>query len=273
MTKERKTFSPPAVLTIAGSDPSGGAGIQADLKTFSAFGVYGMSVITAITVQNTCGVRDYFTLTPENVRSQLECVFEDISVEAVKTGMLVDKNIVDVVAGFLKEKKNLVIDPVFAAKNGTLLFSKEAISCLKKNLLPLARLVTPNTHEAALLAGMDKVTSKKTMKEAALRIIDTGTKAVLVKGGHLEDPRLFDILYDGNSWEVFEGKRIDKREPHGTGCTLSAAIAACLSKGKTLTEAVEAAEDYTRSAISCALQRGRGYYALLDHNVKGEWDK
>jgi hydroxymethylpyrimidine/phosphomethylpyrimidine kinase len=266
--------SRPAVLTVAGSDCSGGAGIQADLKTFAAFGVYGMSAVTAVTAQNSRGVRDYWAISPKNVASQMKSVFEDIGAEAVKTGMLVDEHTVGAVAEVLKEysAKNLVLDPVITAKDGTFLLSLDAIHSLSKSLFPLSRLVTPNTYEAAILAGMDKVATPEAMKEAALRIMDTGTAAVLVKGGHLKGERLFDILFDGRLWHEFVGERISDKEPHGTGCTLSAAITACLAKGAPLTEAVETARSYTRSAISAAMQLGEGY-AFLDHNAAGNWSK
>jgi hydroxymethylpyrimidine/phosphomethylpyrimidine kinase len=275
MNKETKTSSSLAVLTIAGSDSSGGAGIQADLKTFAAFGVYGMSVVTAVTAQNSCGVQGSWAIPPENVISQLKCVVDDIPVKALKTGMLVDEDTVCAVAEALEEysPQNLVVDPVITAKDGTYLLSLEAIGSLSKFLLPLARLVTPNTYEAAVLAGMDAVRTLDGMKEAAMRIVDSGAAAVLVKGGHLEGVRLFDVLYDGGSWQVFTGERIGTREPHGTGCTLSAAITASLAKGDTLQVAVETARDYTRSAIANAQHMGKGY-SLLDHNrVEGEWNK
>ena len=261
-------------LTIAGSDSSGGAGIQADLKTFAAHGVYGMSVVTAVTAQNSCGVRDFWACPVENVSSQLRCVLEDIPVKALKTGMLVDEGIVRAVAEVLREysPQNLVVDPVITAKAGTYLLSLEAIDTLKRYLLPLAGLVTPNTYEAAVLAGMDTVTNLEEMKEAAKRIADTGVAAVLVKGGHLEGLNIYDVLYDGDSWEVFEGERLGKTEPHGTGCTLSAAITADLAKGKSLKVSVETARVYTRSAISNAMQIGKGY-SLLNHNVDGNTKK
>ncbi len=273
MNKKTKT-SRPAVLTIAGSDPSGGAGISADLKTFATLCVYGMSVVTAVTAQNSCGVRDIWPCSPESVRSQLRSVLEDVSVQAFKTGMLVDEGIVCAVAEVLCEysPKNLVVDPVIAAMDGTSLLSQDAIGALEQSLLPLARLVTPNTYEAAVLAGMEAVRTLKEMKEAAKRIADAGAVAVLVKGGHLEGARVSDVLYDGGSWQVFTDERIGTCDPHGTGCTLSAAITASLAHGATVEVAVETARDYTRSAITNAQQIGKGC-SFLDHNIEGEWNK
>ena len=259
-------------MTIGGSDPSGGAGIQADLKTFAAFGVYGMSVLTAVTAQNTCGIQDSFALSPDKVSTQLNSIFDDITVESVKTGMLVDEDTVCIVSESLKKysAKKLVVDPVITAKDGTYLLSLEAIGALKRFLLPLARLVTPNTYEAAILSGIDKVDTQQAMREAALRIADGGASAVLVKGGHLEGSETVDILLDNGDFYSFEDRRIGTGQPHGTGCTLSAAISACLAQDKPFVEAVDTARKYTRSAISAALGLGRGF-TLLDHNAAGNW--
>jgi hydroxymethylpyrimidine/phosphomethylpyrimidine kinase len=272
MKKKQIISSSPAVLTIAGSDSCGGAGIQADLKTFAAFGVYGMSVITAVTAQNSCGVQDFCSLDPDNIGAQLKSVFEDIAVDAVKTGMLVDENIVAAVAEGLKSHlaKNLVVDPVIIAKDGSFLLSLEAVDSLVKFLIPLARLVTPNTYEAAVLAGMDKVETRQAMKDAALRIVDAGATAVLVKGGHLEGAQVYDLLWDNGRFYEFEGQRVGCGQPHGTGCTLSAAITAGIAKGKPLVDAIKSARNYTRAAIANAVQMGKGY-SFLDHNVEGEW--
>lgn len=275
MTKKQKNSSPsPAVLTVAGSDSCGGAGIQADLKTFAAFGVYGMSIITAVTAQNSCGVQDFCSLAPENIRSQLKSVFEDIAIDAVKTGMLVDEKIVCVVAEGLKKysTKNLVVDPVIIAKDGSFLLSLEAVDSLLKFLIPQARLVTPNTYEAAVLAGMDKVETRPAMKEAALRMGDMGAAAVLVKGGHLEGAQVYDLLWENGRFYEFEDQRIGCGQPHGTGCTLSAAITAGIAKRRSLVDAVKSARNYTRAAIINAMQMGRGY-SFLDHNVEGNWSE
>lgn len=272
MTKEKNFASSPAVLTVAGSDSCGGAGIQADLKTFAAFGVYGMSVITAVTAQNSCGVQDFCSLAPDNIAIQLKSVFEDVGIAALKTGMLVDKNIVCAVAEGIKKYsgKNLVVDPVITAKDGSFLLSLEAVDSLLKFLVPQARLVTPNTYEAAVLARMDKVDTRPAMKEAALRIVDAGAAAVLVKGGHLEGEQVYDLLYENGRFYEFEDQRLGCGQPHGTGCTLSAAITAGIAKGRLLVEAVKSARDYTRATIANAMQMGRGY-SFLDHNVKGDW--
>lgn len=274
MTKKQKPFLSPAVLTVAGSDSCGGAGIQADLKTFAAFGVYGMSVVTAVTAQNSCGVQDFCSLSPDNIVIQLKSIFEDIAVSAVKTGMLVDENIVCAVAEGLKKysAKNLVIDPVIIAKDGSFLLSLEAVDSLLRFLIPQARLITPNTYEAAVLAGMDKVETRQAMKEAALRIVDRGVAAVLVKGGHLEGNLVYDLLWDNGRFYEFEDQRVGYGQPHGTGCTLSAAITAGIAKGESLVEALKSARDYTRAAIANAVQMGEGY-SFLDHNVEGKWSK
>ena len=249
----------PKALTIAGSDSGGGAGIQADLKTFAALGVYGMSAITAVTAQNTCGVLGVEELSPAFVALQVEAVATDIGVDAVKTGMLSSPAIVEAVAGCLSRFSLPfpVVDPVMVAKGGAPLLADEAKDAVVKRLLPLAFAVTPNIPEAAALTGKS-VTGTESMKEAARRIFDMGPLWVLVKGGHLEG-NASDLLFDGRNFYDFEAKRIDTKNTHGTGCTLSAAIAACLARGMTAPEAVVRAKEYVTFAIKNSLGIGHGH--------------
>lgn len=239
------------VLTVAGSDSSGGAGIQADLKTFGALGTYGMSCICALTAQNTKGVTMVVNTPVDMVRAQLEAVFDDIPPKAVKTGMLSSAPIVEVVADFFfSHKVPLVVDPVMVATSGAVLLEKEAIQSYKEKLIPLSTLITPNIPEAEVLSGLS-IQNEEDMKKAALALMDLGPRAVLVKGGHsVEDAR--DILYDGKEFHVFSGKRISTKNTHGTGCTLSSAIAAGLAKGLSLEGAVGEAKKYMEGAIAKA---------------------
>ncbi|MBI5843760.1 MAG: bifunctional hydroxymethylpyrimidine kinase/phosphomethylpyrimidine kinase [Deltaproteobacteria bacterium] len=249
----------PKALTIAGSDSGGGAGIQADLKTFAALGVYGMSAITAVTAQNTCGVLGVEELSPAFVALQVEAVTTDIGVDAVKTGMLSSPAIVDAVAKCISRFSLPfpVVDPVMVAKGGAPLLADEAKEAVIKRLLPLAFAVTPNIPEAAALTGKS-VTGTESMKEAARAIFGMGPKWVLVKGGHLEG-KASDILFDGQNFYNFESERINTQNTHGTGCTLSAAIAACLARGMTAPEAVERAKEYVTFAIKNSLGIGHGH--------------
>ena len=254
-------------LTIAGSDSSGGAGIQADLKTMTMNGVYGMSAITALTAQNTTGVTGIMEVTPEFLEKQLDAVFSDIFPDAIKTGMVSSSELIRVIAKKLKQynASNIAVDPVMVATSGAKLISDDAIETLKDNLLPLATVITPNIPEAEVLSGMT-ITSEDEMVEAAKIIYETYGCAVLCKGGHqVNDAN--DLLYsaDGPVW--FKGKRIDNPNTHGTGCTLSSAIASNLAKGKSLEEAVKAAKDYISGALAAMLDLGKGSGPLA-HNFE-----
>lgn len=246
------------VLTIAGSDSCGGAGIQADLKTFSALGTYGMSVITAVTVQNTQGVFGCQDMTPDIIKGQIDAIFTDISVSAVKVGMVSQIATIQAIAEKLKQydAKNVVIDPVMISKSGFDLMQPEAKETLIKELIPLAFVVTPNLPEAEVITGME-IKTIEDMKQAAKVIYDMGAKNVLLKGGHLESDAT-DILFDGENYTAFQGERIATKNTHGTGCTLSSAIAANLAKGNTVQEAVGAAKEYITVAIAHALDIGKG---------------
>jgi hydroxymethylpyrimidine/phosphomethylpyrimidine kinase len=250
----------PRALTIAGSDSGGGAGIQADLKTFSALGVYGMTAITAVTVQNTLGVSRYEALPPGLVGDQIRAVASDIGIDAAKTGMLADASIVEAVAEAVRESGigNLVVDPVFVSKHGHALLASDAVDALRTAILPLATLVTPNLPEAAGLTGLE-VGSRDEMRRAAAAILAMGPAAVLVKGGHLEGSDEASDLFadlDGETW--FSSPRIDTPHTHGTGCTLSAAIAAHLARGDDLHAAIAAGKVFVTEAIRHALPLGGG---------------
>lgn len=245
-------------LTIAGSDSGGGAGIQADLKTFAAHGVFGTSAITAVTVQNTRGVTGVEAISPETVAAQIRAVFEDFPVAAGKTGMLFTAPIIEAVVETLQqfEFAVLVLDPVMVASSGDRLLKPEAEDALVGKGLPAAYVVTPNLAEAAAITGR-KVESLAEMREAAKRIFDAHGARALVKGGHRIE-RATDVLYDGKTWHEFATERLDARNTHGTGCTLSAAIAANLALGKELVEAVRLAKDYVTRCIRYAPGLGGG---------------
>ena len=249
----------PRALTIAGSDSGGGAGIQADLKTFSALGVFGMTAITAVTVQNTKGVLSFEEISPTTVAEQIRAVAGDIGVDAAKTGMLASAAIVEAVAEAIEESQlpNLVVDPVFVSKHGHPLLSDDAIGALGRLILPLSTLVTPNLPEAAGLAGFD-VDTRDDMRRAAGAILKLGPRAVLVKGGHLEGDRATDLFLDGDVEEWIDAERIDTPHTHGTGCTLSAAITAHLARGASLADAVRAGKAFVTEAIRHALPIGEG---------------
>jgi hydroxymethylpyrimidine/phosphomethylpyrimidine kinase len=249
----------PRALTIAGSDSGGGAGIQADLKTFSALGVFGMTAITAVTVQNTKGVFGVEEISPATVAEQIRAVAGDIGVDAAKTGMLASAAIVEAVAEAVEEMRlpNLVVDPVFVSKHGHPLLADDAVGALRRLILPLATLVTPNLPEAAGLAGSD-VQTREDMRRAAGAILRLGPRAVLVKGGHLEDDRAADLFVDGAVEEWIDAERIDTPHTHGTGCTLSAAITAHLARGASLIDAVRAGKAFVTEAIRHALALGEG---------------
>ena len=245
-------------LTIAGSDSSGGAGIQADIKTMTANGVYAMSAITALTAQNTTGVYGILEVTPEFLANQLDCIFTDIRPDAVKTGMVSSSALIKVIAQKLTQykAKNLVIDPVMVATSGAKLISDEAIETLKGKLLGLATLITPNIPEAQVLSGMD-IRTAEDMERAAKAIYEAYGCAVLCKGGHqLNDAN--DLLYSKEGARWYHGRRIANPNTHGTGCTLSSAIASNLAKGYSLDEAVERAKAYISGALAAMLDLGKG---------------
>ena len=257
--------SRPRALTIAGSDSGGGAGIQADLKTFSALGVFGMTAITAVTVQNTKGVDGFEELSPATVADQIRAVAGDIGVDAAKTGMLASAAIVDAVAEAAADVHlpNLVVDPVFVSKHGHPLLADDAVDALRRSIMPLATLVTPNLAEAAGLAGFE-VGTRDDMRRAAAAILALGPRAVLMKGGHLEGDRAADLFADGDREEWLEADRIDTPHTHGTGCTLSAAITASLARGASLGEAVRTGKAFVTEAIRHALSLGDGI-GPVDH--------
>ena len=246
-------------LTIAGSDCSGGAGIQADLKTMTMNGVYAMSAVTALTAQNTLGVRAILEITPDFLKQQLDAVFEDIRPDAVKIGMVASGELIRVIADRLRyyDAKNVVVDPVMVATSGSALMKNDAVKTLIEELLPLACLVTPNIPEAQVLSGLT-VESSKDMMAAAKMIGDRCHCAVLLKGGHsINDAN--DLLYANGEFRWFEGKRIDNPNTHGTGCTLSSAIASNLAKGFLLSESVERAKEYISGALAAMLDLGKGF--------------
>jgi hydroxymethylpyrimidine/phosphomethylpyrimidine kinase len=249
----------PRALTIAGSDSGGGAGIQADLKTFSALGVFGTTAITAVTVQNTLGVQGYEELSPQTVADQIRAVATDIGVDAAKTGMLASRAIVEAVADAVAETRvpNLVVDPVFVSKHGHALLAPEAVEALRTRILPLATLVTPNLPEAAGLVGAP-VATPADMERAARELVGLGARAALVKGGHLGSGGADDLFFDGERLEWIRGERIPTRHTHGTGCVLSSAIAAHLALGLELLEAVRAGKAFVTEAIRHALALGGG---------------
>ena len=251
-------------LTIAGSDSSGGAGIQADIKTMTMNGVYAMSAITALTAQNTTGVRAIQESTPEFLAQQIDAVFEDIRPDAVKIGMVASTELIRVIADRLRyyDAKNIVVDPVMVATSGSALMKNDALQTLTDELLPLAAVVTPNIPEAQVLSGLT-IESRTDMELAAKKIGDSNGCAVLLKGGHsVSDAN--DLLFAGGEFTWFRGKRIDNPNTHGTGCTLSSAIAANLAKGYPLSESVRWAKDYISGALSAMLDLGQGS-GPMDH--------
>jgi hydroxymethylpyrimidine/phosphomethylpyrimidine kinase len=246
-------------LTIAGSDSGGGAGIQADLKTFAAHGVYGTSVITAITAQNTVGVTKIVEMDPGMVAAQIDAVIHDIGTDALKTGMLANAAIIEAVAKKIRQHrlKNLVVDPVMVAKSGDLLLRKSAIDALRSRLIPLATIVTPNIPEAEELAGM-RLRRVNEIQEAARRIMNMGAQSVVIKGGHLRGPAT-DFFFASKTFSMLNSPRIRTRHTHGTGCTFSAAIAANLAKGEKLERAVVLAKKYITQAIRQGFTIGAGH--------------
>ena len=246
------------ILTIAGSDCSGGAGIQADIKTITAHKMYAMSAITALTAQNTLGVSDILEATPEFVANQLDSIFTDIRPDAIKIGMVSNKDIISVIAKKLIEYNatNIVVDPVMVSTSGSSLLSADAKELLITKLLPLSTVITPNTQEAAVLCGFE-ITTKEHMLKAAKYISSNLNCNVLIKGGHLSDTAA-DLLYTKDQYSWFETNRINNKNTHGTGCTLSAAIACHLAEGHDLETAIKQAKDYITGAITANLDLGQG---------------
>lgn len=253
------------VLTIAGSDSCGGAGIQADLKTIAAHGLYGMSVITAVTAQNTMRVSGIHVIPPEFVEKQIDAVFQDIFPDAVKIGMLSDSEMIRAVAGRLKayHPKWVVLDPVMVSTSGNRLMDQEACECLVKELFPLADLITPNLAEGEVLSGL-QITGRETMILAAEKISGLSGGGVLLKGGHLSDSADDLLVRPGEERRWYPGERIENPNTHGTGCTLSSAVACGLAEGRSLPESVAMAKEYVQCAIAAGLDLGRGS-GPLDH--------
>ena len=277
---QARAACPRVILTIAGSDSSAGAGIQADLKAIAACGGYGATVITAVTAQNTCGVREVQEIPPDFVTAQIAAVFDDLDVAAVKTGMLASADVVRAVARELRRHRAgpVVVDPVMIAKGGHALLRDDAVDCLRAEMLPLATLITPNRLEAEKLAGMP-VRGVEDAEAAGRAILRGGCAAVLVKGGHLETRSAVDVLVTAEGVEVFEASRIDTPHTHGTGCTLSAAIATYLGRGAALAAAIRAAKLYVTEAIRGGLGLGNGhgptdhFFYLRGPNPAGWMDK
>ncbi len=249
----------PRALSIAGSDSGGGAGIQADLKTFAALGVYGMTAITAVTAQNTAEVVGVVEMPPESVAQQIDAVVGDIGVDAAKTGMLSSEPIIDAVADRIRHHRiaALVVDPVMISKSGAPLLRPEAMNALRNRLLPLALVVTPNLHEAGALTGRQVRTTEE-MEEAARAVRDMGPRYVVVKGGHLSGAAV-DLVYDGARMDWMEAPRVHTPHTHGTGCVFSAAIAAGLARGLAVPAAIREAKAFITRAIDAALPLGRGH--------------
>lgn len=264
------------VLSIAGSDCSGGAGIQADLKTFSAHGVFGMSAVVSVVAENTSRVLDIQDVTPDMIGKQIDAVFEDIQVDAVKVGMLSTAECMETVASKLRQyqPRHIVIDPVMYAKNGSPLMDPNAIETLITQIIPCATVLTPNIPEAECITG-DTIASVEDMKRVAKRIHNMGCENVIIKGGHATGDAV-DILYDGTAFYEYEVARIDTKNTHGTGCTFSSSIASNLAKGKDITVATEKAKAYITMAISHSLSIGKGhgpthhFYDLYQNGLKDE---
>jgi hydroxymethylpyrimidine/phosphomethylpyrimidine kinase len=257
----------PKALTIAGSDSGGGAGIQADLKTFAALGVYGASALTAITAQNTVGVHAVHEIPTGIISAQIDAVLDDIGADAVKTGMLASGPIIECVADALQRHGvlRLVVDPVMVAKSGDALLRQDAVEALRTRLVPLATVLTPNIPEAETLTGM-KISSDAEVRRAAEMIVEMGAKSVVVKGGHREGPAT-DLFYDGSRFREFFAPRIDTLNTHGTGCTFASAVAAGLARGMSVLEAVALAKGYVTEAIRGSFPLGRGH-GPLNHFYK-----
>jgi hydroxymethylpyrimidine/phosphomethylpyrimidine kinase len=251
----------PVALTIAGSDSSGGAGIQADLKTFAAFGVYGASVVTALTAQNTRAVSGVHVVPPDFVTAQLNAVFDDLDIAAVKIGMVAQLATIGAIAAALslKSPKHVVLDPVMVATSGDRLLSADAVSALRERLIPLASLITPNLPEAAALLGDPVATDETAIASQGKRLLAMGARAVLIKGGHGQGSESIDFLFSGSDMIALPAPRIPTTNTHGTGCSLSSAIAAGLAKGETLEQAVRSAKTWITAAIEAADSLGVGH--------------
>ncbi len=260
-------------LTIAGSDSGGGAGIQADLKTFSALGVYGASAITALTAQNTQGVQGVMPVPPEFVGQQIDSVLDDMAIGAIKIGMLADAGIIHEVARALARHpvRPVVLDPVMIATSGDALLRDDAIAALMEELLPLADIVTPNLHEAARMTGLPMAKDDAAMQAQAAALIRLGARAVLIKGGHGNGPVALDLYVTPIGTSRFAAPRIDTRNTHGTGCTLSSAIAAGLAKGLAMEEAIKAAKAYVTAGIAAARQQQIGHGSGPLHHFHAWW--
>lgn len=254
------TLNTPKALTIAGSDSGGGAGIQADLKTFQERDVFGMSVITALTAQNTLGVQGVYPQSEESIAEQIDSVMSDIGADAVKTGMLFSASIVRSVAQKVRqyEVSRLVVDPVMYAKGGSALLQEEAMEALKSELLPYSYMITPNIPEACQLIGVEQIDGEVEMQDAVKQLHALGPSYILLKGGHLSSEEAIDYLYDGEQLHVYRSPRYDTPHTHGTGCTLSAAITAELAKGVPVEKAVQTAKEYITAAIRHAMPVGGG---------------
>lgn len=252
------------VLTIAGSDSGAGAGIQSDLKTFKNHGLYGLSVITAVTAQNTKGVQSSYTLPNKAVLEQLKSVFSDFDIKAVKTGMLANDRIIDIIAEVLNKERNLklIIDPVILSKNKFVMLNKKGINALKKHLFPLTFLLTPNIPEAEILTGL-KIVSLDDLETSAVMLHDLGAKNVLIKGGHLKEsiglPLGTDVLFDGKKFYMFSTNYISTSNTHGIGCTLSAAIASNLANGYSLIRSIDLAKMYVVKSLKRTVKIGKGF--------------
>ena len=255
MTRAR----PPVAMTIAGSDSGGGAGIEADLKTFEAHGVWGTCALVAVTAQNTVGVQAFETVSPDLVRAQVRSVVSDIGVDAAKTGMLASAELVEAVADAIAADAvgALVVDPVFVSKHGDTLLADDAVDALRRRLLPLATVVTPNLPEASSLTGHD-IRTRDDMVGAAEALASSGAEVVMVKGGHLEDADSPDLVYAGGDVTWLEGERLAGRHTHGTGCVLSAAITSELARGMDPTDACVAAKQFVTRAIAAGVELGAG---------------
>jgi hydroxymethylpyrimidine/phosphomethylpyrimidine kinase len=251
---------PVVAMTVAGSDSGGGAGIQADLKTFAALGVYGTSALTAVTAQNTVEVRRAMELPPELIASQIDAVIDDIGVEAAKTGMLASSAVIEIVAEKVAEHgvEKLIVDPVMVAKSGDRLLQEEAISSLIRRLLPLAMVVTPNLPEAERLVEFP-VEDPGSMRRAAEAIVEMGARSAVIKGGHGKGEESVDLLYTGKRFRWFRARRLDSRNTHGTGCTFSAAITAQVALGWSIEKAVELAKAYLSRALAQGVDIGKGH--------------
>lgn len=262
----------PIALTIAGSDSGGGAGIQADLKTFHAFGCYGTSAITAVTVQNTRGVTGVHAIPVHTVQEQIRAVAQDLPPAACKTGMLATSELVRAVADSIRRHRlpNFVLDPVMVATSHDRLLDADAERTILEELLPLATCVTPNLDEASILVG-EPVDDEASMRRAARTLVERGARSALLKGGHLRGPELVDLLWDGREWHEWRRAKRETRNTHGTGCTLSAGIAAGLAHGRPLRQAVEDALDYVQRAMAAAPGLGSGH-GPLNHMVPGRME-